>query len=194
MFYYATNQLQDNHMANPGSGRPDLLTKERHDEAVKCFEHGDTQGMTAYIIGVGKGTLEGWLQRGRKELNEGLDTKYSQFCRDCQKAIAFKARERLQEIDHDATWQSKAWILERTFSGEFGKTSNERDRVEFKSNNRDEFVDQLISLVGDKTITVDEAVKLAKIKFDQETVTKNVDLLDRIRAVEAEDESNGATK
>ena len=81
-------------------------------------------------------TLYEWLAKGEADLEEGLDTIYSEFCENLKKTRAECQAFHLQNViraGQNGNWQASAWILERLFPTSFGQNrqdTSEEDKIE----------------------------------------------------------------
>jgi transposase len=91
---------------------------------VEAIRGGNYVETAAACAGIGRGTLEDWMQRGRLE-GTGI---YAEFAHAVEMARA-KAHKDTVAIIRKASfdsWQAAAWWLERSFPDLWGR----RDRVE----------------------------------------------------------------
>ena len=99
----------------------------------------------AKLCSISPKTLRRWLKKGR----EAKTGKYKEFSENWDKCNAkFKAYH-LNKITKDESWQSSAWILERSFPDEFAKPET---RLKVNAD-----VDNKIS--GDVTVNLLDRVK-----------------------------------
>lgn len=102
-----------------------MLTQDVHADAIIAYKDGATHREACDHIGIGFSTLEGWNRQGEADLEDNLDTIYSRFRSDVKKARAVVAKKRRTKIENDESWQSAAWLLERTRPLEYGRNAEE---------------------------------------------------------------------
>lgn len=71
----------------------------------------------ANLCGIDRKTLHRWIDKG-KEAKSG---RYREFYERFEKANSDFKKSLVEDIKKDKTWQSSAWLLERTFPEEYGK-------------------------------------------------------------------------
>ena len=67
------------------------------------------------------------MEKAKEDMEEGLNTKYVQFFHKVKKASAdFRAYHmlKIREAGDSGTWQASAWLLERCYPEEFGRSIN----------------------------------------------------------------------
>lgn len=109
-------------------------------EPIKKFFVAIKMGMSnvkaSEFAGFTDKTLYEWLAKGEADLEEGLDTIYSEFCETLKKTRAECQAFHLQNIikaGQNGNWQASAWILERVFRQSFAANSQdttEDDKIE----------------------------------------------------------------
>jgi hypothetical protein len=170
------------------AGRPDKLTEERHEHMMNLFRNGASNSVAADMSGISEKTIYTWLEKGKADEKEGNDTKFARFLHDFKKhkgSYDFKNIDIISEAA-ETQWQAAAWMLERRRPKEFGRNISTIKDVKFQHENRDDFITQLFSLVGDGDITIDDAMKLAKIKFDSDSTEFKTEFMTRLKALEDE--------
>lgn len=85
----------------------------------------------ADLCGVSRKTLYNWIDKG-KNARSG---KYRDFYERFEKANADFKKSLVDDIKKDKTWQSSAWLLERTFPEQYGKKDKLDMRANVKSKN-----------------------------------------------------------
>lgn len=170
------------------AGRPDKLTPNMHLNVINAVNSSASDTMVGELVGVDSNTIYRWSVRGQQDILDGLDTKFAQFCRDYKRAKAERDVRLVQYVEAEAAsnWQAAMRLLEARRASEFGRGSAYRDPVKLNTDSRDELVTQLLELVANNKITADEAVKLAKIRFDSDNTEYKTTLIDRIKALETE--------
>lgn len=74
--------------------------------------------------GVGYTTFLNWLELGKRDINLGLDTKYTQFLKAVRQIEKERIRRHTRNIGSDErSHKGSEWILERAFWKQFGKAS-----------------------------------------------------------------------
>lgn len=79
---------------------------------------------------VSRDTLYLWIEKGNKDINDGVDTIYSEFMHAYGEAEADAVTYHLDEIkSNKKTWTGNAWTLERCWPAEFAANSYELDNI-----------------------------------------------------------------
>jgi hypothetical protein len=93
------------------------------DKIIAAIRSGAPQQLAAQYAGISAGTLVKWLKEGEEAAE---DDPLHIFWVEVQKARGEKAKitlERIQEIAESVnSWQGLAWLLERSYPKEFGKS------------------------------------------------------------------------
>lgn len=100
-----------------------MFTPERREIILRAVRSGMPQKHAAALAGVTEATLARWLARGRAA--EPGDEEFVEFYEEMQKARAAFVLANLAHISQAAqagTWQAAAWLLERSYPGDFGRT------------------------------------------------------------------------
>lgn len=111
------------------SGRPTKLTAQMQEAICTALEKGNTRTSAALLAGINRATLYRWMQ------------EHASFCDAIEKAEA-EAQERLlhrirvaaevgmtvtrkdgEVVEYPGAWQAAAWILERRWPTQYGRTS-----------------------------------------------------------------------
>jgi len=111
-------------------GRPEKLNNELKESIVNCIRSGLSYKYTCYYVGIVEKTFIDWRQHGESDINEGIDSIYSQLSEEVKKAESEAILMRLKNI-HNASkesWQAAAWFLERKYHNEFGR--KDRHQIE----------------------------------------------------------------
>lgn len=97
-----------------GSGRPSKFTPERRADIIDDIFHRVPYEFAAEANGICEETLYIWINRGKKELREGIESDYTVFFKDLKRAEVKRIRAHSDAIaDHVDKWQGDAWLLER---------------------------------------------------------------------------------
>ncbi len=103
-----------------GSGRPSKFTLERRVAIIDDISHRVPYEFAAEANGICEETLYVWLQRGKQECKDGIESEYAVFFQDIKRAEAQKMRGHSDNIaDHVEKWQADAWMLERRWHKHF---------------------------------------------------------------------------
>jgi len=115
------------------AGRPTLCESPYTDRTLEAINEGLPQNLAIDYSGAGRSTVLHWLAQGRKDQEAGLDTVYADFQDRVKKARTKVALTTIKELKEKASktnaWQADAWILERMYPREFGKDSEELNRL-----------------------------------------------------------------
>lgn len=106
--------------AKKHSGRKTTYTKEKGDEICSYVSIGLSYTDAIRLAGIPERTFYQWKKNG-----ENNKTPYKEFLQELKKAeAAFKAvhTQRLQRAAEAGTWQASAWLLERKFPEEYGRS------------------------------------------------------------------------
>ena len=116
-------------------GRKLILTDEMITEICSLSAQGFTRKGITEAVGIDESTFYDWQGKGdaavAKENRGGKLTenelRYAKFKREFTKAQVLFKRLHLANIKkHSArSWQSSAWLLERTFPEEYGRTKQD---------------------------------------------------------------------
>lgn len=135
------------------------------EQLCNAREHGLNITDCANLCNVSRETIYSWLKKGEK----AKSGKYKQFYERFQKASTKFKFYHLDKITKDESWQSSAWILERTFPDEYGR--KEKHEVDSKSN-----------------------VNITNVKTIKETMTEYEDYLKEIKSEMGTDTNNNSTE
>jgi len=115
-----------------------MLTPAMINELCSLISQGFTRKGACAAVGIDESTLYDWITKGEdalaKERKGGKNGKlgenaqlYANFVREFTKAQVMFKRLHLANIKkHSAhSWQSSAWLLERTFPEEYGRTKQD---------------------------------------------------------------------
>lgn len=170
------------------AGRPCKLTPNMHANIVNAIISGASDSMVADLVGLDSSTIFKWCVRGKEDIADGLDTKYSSFFIDYKKEKAVRDIKLVQfvEVEASINWTAAMRLLEARRAKEFGRSAAYREPFEVKVESRGDFIAQILQMVADNHISADEGVKFAKIMLDNENTEYKTTLLDRLKKLEAE--------
>ena len=103
-------------------GRPCEYNAKDHAAIVEAFKHTIVLSNVAGQVRRTKDTIRSWLKRGKKDLDEGIDSEIARFFVDVKESVANTIRgleERLLNGD-ETRWQRFAWYLERCAREDYG--------------------------------------------------------------------------
>lgn len=100
--------------------KPTLLTPETHGVIIRALRDGQTPTRAAYLAGISSATLDGWLQRGRREADGG---RYRDFLADYQEARAVQRAMRLVAAPRAKNRGTRSTIRSTTTRRTSGKQS-----------------------------------------------------------------------
>lgn len=94
-------------------------------EVARDLGSGIPLRMICATLGVGRGTFDGWMDKGEVDLENGVDSVYSRLYVSVARAQKVVVGECVRGILESAkadprNWQGYAWLLERAFPEEFG--------------------------------------------------------------------------
>jgi len=97
------------------------LTKVLHDRIIVAASGGNYRKAIVKAVGIGESTLRLWLQKGREDMEAGLNTRYAKLRKDLLD-VAAKVENELVGIIKEAgkatnpsAWKAAAWFLERRY-------------------------------------------------------------------------------
>jgi len=127
---------------NTNLGRPSKLTAELIKNIQNWLRMGYFVEDAARMAGISKGTLYNWLEKGRLEREDGIQSLHVDFLDSLEKARAEAEGIFLSSIKTAASrgqWQAAAWWLERSFDKwskpqkiEMGGSNDEPIQIEIK--------------------------------------------------------------
>lgn len=171
------------------TGRPCKLTANMHINIISGVKSGASDSMVADLVGLDSSTIFKWSARGKQDMLDELDTKYSQFFIEYKKNKAERDIRLVEFVEMEAVtnWTAAMRLLEVRRASEFGRGATSRDPIELSTGERGAFIRQILQMVSDNHISADEALKLTKIKLDADNTDCKTTLLDRIKAMEQSD-------
>lgn len=105
-----------------------------HKKVIESVKMGRSLTDSGILAGLGRDTLWGWLDQGRKQPD--IYPEYAQLVQDIEEAQASRRAEAVDNIvtvgnsQQAGTWQANAWFLERTDPENWGR----KDKVEHVGN------------------------------------------------------------
>lgn len=106
--------------------RPTKLTTEITDQLFNLIRMGLPIIDACSIAGISESSYYSW----KKSAENGESPKFLKFLEDLKKAESEAKEKLLQHIQRDQSWQSKAWILERRWAGDWGRKDHIRHEAE----------------------------------------------------------------
>jgi transposase-like protein len=103
---------------NKKTGRPSKLTAEVIENIQNWLRMGYFVEDAARMAGIHKATLYRWLEQGREDRENEVDSLYADFCDAMERSRAEAEGMYLNSIKTAASrgqWQAAAWWLERSF-------------------------------------------------------------------------------
>src|SRR6266481_5282154 len=101
-------------------GRPTSLTPDVHARIVKAIRLGMTYRLASQYGGVDYDTFRGW--RVRADTGEEPYFSFSVAVKEAEGEGVLQNLERIEAAAINGTWQASAWLLERRYPQEYGKT------------------------------------------------------------------------
>ena len=108
--------LKYNNMSE--KGRPSKLTAELIKNIQSWLRMGYFVENAARMAGINKSTLYRWLDKGKEDREQEIDSLYADFCNAMERARAEAEGMFINSIQTAAKrgqWQAAAWWLERSF-------------------------------------------------------------------------------
>ena len=99
-------------------GRPTTLNQDKIDAVCPWLHAGYFVEDAARMAGINKSTLYRWLDKGREDREQEIDSLYADFCNAMERARAEAEGMFINSIQTAAKrgqWQAAAWWLERSF-------------------------------------------------------------------------------
>jgi len=113
----------------PQRGRPTKLTPEKHAAIITAIRAGASRQAAAASVGIALGTLKEWLARGEDRDERESTEDFAAFAVDLRTAEAEFEQSLIQQVmsysamGDKPDWRGPAWLLERRFSQQWGKTT-----------------------------------------------------------------------
>lgn len=109
------------------TGRRPKLTRERIEEICAYLARGLSKRSAVNAALVSETAFYGWLKQGEKDLENGkLKTLQAELVQSVKKAEAefkLKHTKNIETAASDGSWQASAWLLERRYREEYGKSA-----------------------------------------------------------------------
>lgn len=114
----------------PQRGRPTKLTPEKHAAIIAAIRAGASRQAAAASVGIAYNTLCEWLARGEgRDPDRTAESDFASFANDLRTAEAEFEQSLIQQVmsysamGDKPDWRGPAWLLERRFSQQWGKTT-----------------------------------------------------------------------
>jgi hypothetical protein len=104
------------------AGRKTKLTGDVQARICKAIRAGTPFKLACEYGGIGVSTFYQWLERGERESGEYAEFREAVKAAEADAVVALLAKINLAATEH---WQAAAWILERRYPHEFGRTVRE---------------------------------------------------------------------
>ena len=104
--------------------RPTKLTEQTHEAIVLAVRKGNYVETAAEAVGITATTFYRWMERGEADVENDVQSVFSEFCEAIKRAKAESEAIDLDLIADAAgkgNWQAAAWRLERRFPTKWGK-------------------------------------------------------------------------
>jgi len=105
------------------AGRPTILDEDMIKQIYKCIVIGMSIARACAYIGVDKQTFYKWKKFGI----ERPDSVYASLLENIERAESGGELKLISDIQRDASWQSKAWILERRYPDEWSRRETRKN-------------------------------------------------------------------
>jgi hypothetical protein len=114
-------------MGKKKMGRPTKLTTDMHKRIVDLIKRGNYLETTALMVGVDRGTIRLWLNRG-KAARSG---PYRNFYRAVQEAVAYPEIQDVETIRRasQTDWKAAAWRLEHRYPQRWARKGKAKHEV-----------------------------------------------------------------
>lgn len=99
-----------------GMGRPTKRTEANRTTILRALRLGATLRLAAESAGLSYPTLNEWMHD---------DPEFSEAVKKAEATMATNALRRIERAAKEGTWQAAAWIMERRFPHEYGRTVQE---------------------------------------------------------------------
>ena len=159
-------------MANGAGGRPSTMPQFR-DTILSALTEGETIACACALAGCSDKAFYDWQQKGRKHLEEGIESDYSEFAENIKKASSAAESRMVQVVRkaaiEDGQWQAACWWLERRRVANYGK-NGERSKFILESTTPTERIEETLKLFRDGKISGDEATKVVTMLTSQNSL------------------------
>ena len=98
-------------------GRPIKLNEDKMQQICKWLTAGHFIEQAASLSGVSPSSIYNWLSQGKRDIDEGNETIYSEFL---EKVVESKAKAEalflntVRQAAANGVWQAATWYLERS--------------------------------------------------------------------------------
>jgi hypothetical protein len=104
-------------------GRPPKYTPERLKGILESISHRIPYELAAEANGISEVTLYDWINTGRADSDNGIDSVLAQFSKDIKRIEEKRMYGHLNKLKKNVkNWQADAWILERRWHKYFGSS------------------------------------------------------------------------
>jgi hypothetical protein len=113
------------------AGAPNKYTPTRLKSILQDISDRIPYEFAAEANGIRESTLYAWINQGKDEQDQGLDTPLAKFSEDIKRIEAEKIKHHLEKLNNNVErWQSDAWILERRWHKIFGANVLQKEHEE----------------------------------------------------------------
>lgn len=107
------------------AGRPPELTPVDHENIVNAYKHTIVLSNVAGLCRRDKATIKRWLDRGFKDVTQGITSDYAQFYIDVKNVLSIiKIQYEQALLAGNEGWQAIAWYLERCARSDYGRDND----------------------------------------------------------------------
>jgi hypothetical protein len=107
------------------AGRRTKLTPQVQQRLVRAIGKGATYKLAALYAGIGETTFKDWRKRGEEE-ESGIYVDFVAAIEAAEGRAAYRSLSLISKAAID-TWQAGAWLLERRYPHEYGRTVQSRE-------------------------------------------------------------------
>jgi hypothetical protein len=108
------------------AGRPLKFNPERAERIINDISHCVPYALAAFGNGIHEDTLYDWINRGKRDLQAGIDSEFAKFSETLNKVQINRVRTHLDKIAQNCDrWQADAWLLERRWYKHFALSAKE---------------------------------------------------------------------
>lgn len=138
------------------------LTEELCDKICKDIQQGGTLKYAAMHNGITEQTFYNWMKRGQESKTQ--TGKFFEFFESVKRAQEDGKTRLISKIEMhgERNWQALAWLLERMYPDEFGRTQRVDMRADVKSENKTTVKGGGVDL-DVKSLTAEERVELGRL-------------------------------
>lgn len=114
-------------------GRPGKLNDETQAAVISAIEKGATYELAAGSANISYDSLNYWRKLGKADLEQDIESIYSNFYIAIKKAHSTRALKWLKQIEEAAednkNWTAAAWLLERCHREDYSKDAAELQEI-----------------------------------------------------------------